>query len=82
MIILGHHCAAILLTKMLIWAPFSQSMCTFSFCINPCIVKEFIVTKCSVMETQNLVANPKSEPVKSNSKQYQFLSKYIASKNQ
>ena len=34
MIILGHHCVAILLAKILIWAPFSQSMCTFSFCIN------------------------------------------------
>ena len=35
MIILGHHFVAILLAKMLIWAPFSQLMCTFSFCINP-----------------------------------------------
>ena len=35
MIKLGHR-VAILLAKMLIWAPFSQSMCTFSFCINPC----------------------------------------------
>ena len=35
---LDHHCAVILLAKMLISAPFSQSMCTFSFCINPCIV--------------------------------------------
>ena len=37
MIILGHHCVAILLAKMLIWAPFSQLMCTFSFCISPCL---------------------------------------------
>ena len=37
MMILGHHVVAILLAKMLIWAPFSQSICTFSFCINPCI---------------------------------------------
>ena len=36
MIILGHHYVAILLEKMLIWAPFSQLMCTFSLCINPC----------------------------------------------
>ena len=35
MMILGHHCVAILLVKMLIWTPFSQSMWTFSFCINP-----------------------------------------------
>ena len=45
-------------------------------------MKEFIVTKSSVMEIQNLVVNPKSEPVKSNSKQYQFLFKYVSSKNQ
>ena len=36
-IILGHHCVAILLAKMLIWGPFWQSMCTFSSCINPCL---------------------------------------------
>ena len=30
---LGHHYVTILLAKMLIWAPFSQSMCTFYFCI-------------------------------------------------
>ena len=35
MIILGYYCVAILLAKMLTWATFSQSMCTFSFCINP-----------------------------------------------
>ena len=35
MIILGHHYVTILLAKMLIWAPFSQLMCTFYFCINP-----------------------------------------------
>ena len=29
MIVLG-HCVVLLLAKMLIWAPFSQSMCTFS----------------------------------------------------
>ena len=33
------------------------------------------------MEIKNFVVNPKSEPVKSNSKQYQFLSKYVSSKN-
>ena len=35
-VILRHHCVAILLAKMLIWASFSQSMCTFSFWINLC----------------------------------------------
>ena len=35
MIILGHHYATILLAKMLIWAPFLQSMRTFYLCINP-----------------------------------------------
>ena len=34
MIILSHHCVRMLLARMLIWASFSQSMCTFSFCIN------------------------------------------------
>ena len=32
MTILGHHCVATLLVKMLIWAPFSQLMCTFTTC--------------------------------------------------
>ena len=45
-------------------------------------MKEFIITKSSVTEIQNLVLNPKSEPVKLNSKQYQFLFKYVSSKNQ
>ena len=40
MTILGHHFVAILLAKMLIWAPFSQSTCTFSFCINPYLLNE------------------------------------------
>ena len=40
MIILVHHYVTILLAKMLIWAPFLQSMCTFYFCINPCILKK------------------------------------------
>ena len=34
MAILVHHLVAILLAKMLIWAPFSQSTSTLSFCIN------------------------------------------------
>ena len=46
------------------------------------IVKEFIVTKSSAIEIQNLAANLKLEPVKSNSKQYKFLFKYVFSKNQ
>ena len=29
------NCVAILFAKMLIWAPYSQSMSTFCFCINP-----------------------------------------------
>ena len=31
-------CVAILLVKMLIWPPFSQSVSTFSFYINPCLL--------------------------------------------
>ena len=34
------------------------------------------------MEIQTFIVNSKSEPVKSNSKQYQFLFKYVSSKNQ
>ena len=46
------------------------------------MVKEFIVTKNSVTEIQNLVVNPKSEPpVKSNSKQNQFSFKYVSKIN-
>ena len=43
-------------------------------------MKEFIVTKSSVMEIKNLFMNTKSTPVKSNSKQYQFLFKFPAKK--
>ena len=32
------------------------------------------------MGIQNLVVNPKSEPIMSNSKKYQFLFEYISSK--
>ena len=35
MIMLGHHCVAILLVKMLIWVPFLQSMCTFISVLTP-----------------------------------------------
>ena len=46
------------------------------------MVKEFIVTKNSVTEIQNLVVNPKSEPpVKSNSKQNQFSFKHVSKIN-
>ena len=40
-------------------------------------MKEFMITKSSIAEIQNLVVNPKSRPVKSN----QFLFKYISTKN-
>ena len=33
------------------------------------------------MKIQNLVVDLKSEPVKSNSEQYQFLFKYVSSEN-
>ena len=36
-ITLGHHYVTILLAKMVIWAPSSQSMYAFYFCINPCL---------------------------------------------
>ena len=44
------------------------------------IVKGFTVKKSSVMEIKNLVMNTKSPPVKSISKQYQFLFKFPAKK--
>ena len=44
MIILGHHCVVIWLAKMLIWAFFSQSRCTFSFRNNPYQVQKIIKT--------------------------------------
>ena len=34
------------------------------------------------MEIQDLIVNPKSRPVKLNSKQYQFLFKCVSNKNQ
>ena len=36
MMILSYYYVAILLAKMALWAPFSQLMCTFSFCIKSC----------------------------------------------
>ena len=54
--------------------------------INPLflsvIVKDFVITKCSVVDIQNLTVNPISGHIKSNSEQYQFLFKYVSSKNQ
>ena len=32
-----------------------------------------MATKSSIMEIQNLIINPKSQPIKSNSEQFQFL---------
>ena len=43
MIILGHHYVTILLAKTLNWAPFSQSMCNFYFCINPRSILTFLM---------------------------------------
>ena len=41
-----------------------------------------MLKKSSIVKIQNLVVNLKLQPVKSNSEQYQFLLKYISSKNQ
>ena len=46
------------------------------------IAKGFVITKSSVVEIQNLNVNPRSQPVKSNSEQYQLLFKYTSSKIQ
>ena len=43
-------------------------------------MKEFIVTKSSVMEIQNLVVNPKSEPVKSTLNNINFYSSTFPAK--
>ena len=45
-------------------------------------MKVFIVTTSSDTEIENLFVQPKSEPVKSKSKQYQFLFKYDPSNSQ
>ena len=45
-------------------------------------MKQFTITKNSIVEIQDLVVDPKSWHIKSNSEQYQFLFKYISSKNQ
>ena len=39
-------------------------------------MKDFMITKSSIVEIQNLVVDPKSWCAKSNSKQYQFLFNY------
>ena len=39
-----------------------------------------MITKSSILEIQNLIVNPKSIPVKSNTEQYKFLFKYVSSK--
>ena len=39
-----------------------------------------MITKTSIVEIQNLVVNPKSRPVMSNSEQYKFLFKYTFNK--
>ena len=44
--------------------------------------KEFMITKSSIMEIQNLAVNTKLWTIKSNPEQHQFLFKHISSKNQ
>ena len=39
MIMLDNHCVANFLAKILIWAPFSQSVCTLTF-LNACFLVE------------------------------------------
>ena len=51
------------------------------FLLLSVIVKAFMITKSSIRKIQNLVVNPKSLPVKSNSiQQCRFLFKYVSSK--
>ena len=44
LIMLGHHCVAILSAKMLIWAPFSHLLRASSFYINPCYYWRYVIT--------------------------------------
>ena len=53
--ILGHQSVAILLAKMLIWAPLSQSTCTFFSVLTPVDVQNSYTTSCSaVADYENL----------------------------
>ena len=45
------------------------------------IMKEFMITRSSIVEMKNFVVNPQSRPIKSNS-EYIFLFKYVSSKIQ
>ena len=54
MIMLGHHCVAILLAKMLIWAPFSQSMCTFFSVLTPAVT-HVLPTKTSKFSGESML---------------------------
>ena len=50
----GSHCVAILLAKMLIWAPFSQLMCTFFSLLTPVKKKSFsFVCRINSFQNQN-----------------------------
>ena len=44
-------------------------------------MKEFMITRSSIVEMKNFVVNPQSRPIKSNS-EYTFLFKYVSSKIQ
>ena len=63
LIMLGHCCVTILLAKMLIWESFSQSMCTFSFCINTwmilknCLHNSVTITKCLARDKNRKVVS-------------------------
>ena len=45
-------------------------------------MSEFMITKSSVEEIQNLAVNLKSQPIKSNSEPHQLLFEYVSSKIQ
>ena len=62
MIILGHYHVTVLLAKTLIWAPFSQLMCTSYFCINPWLLadmKAYFRTARSHIKVKHVLTNHK-----------------------
>ena len=62
MIILGHYYVTVLLAKMLIWAPFSQLMCTFYFCVKPWLLadmKAYFRTARSHIKVKHVLTNHK-----------------------
>ena len=59
----------------------SQIYCLIHWYLFFVIMKEFMITRSSIVEMKNFAVNPQSRPIKSNS-EYTFLFKYVSSKIQ